>query len=153
MRIVLAVVGRARGELAAATSDYEQRAARYWPLEVTEVRAESARSLSPDEVREREAQRLLNAVPSGALIWACDELGKGRTSAEFAQALLRQQELAQDLAIVIGGAYGLHKSVRSCASQVLALAPFTLSHDLARLVIAEQLYRAGTIVRGEPYHK
>ncbi|HLV25331.1 MAG TPA: 23S rRNA (pseudouridine(1915)-N(3))-methyltransferase RlmH [Gemmatimonadales bacterium] len=153
MRILLVAIGRARGELAPAIADYESRAGRYWPLEVVEVRAESARSLSPDEVREREGRRLVQALPAGARVWACDERGRGMTSAEFAEALQRQQFAAQDLAIVIGGAYGLHEIVRSRADLVLSVAPFTLPHDLARLVLAEQLYRAGTIARGEPYHK
>ncbi len=153
MRIVLAIVGRARGELAPATADYEARAARYWPLQVVEVRAESARSLSDGEVREREGRRLLAVVPQGASLWACDERGRDMSSASLAGALRSQQELARDLVIVIGGAYGLHEDVRRNADMVLSLSPFTLPHDLARLLLAEQLYRAGTIVRGEPYHK
>jgi 23S rRNA (pseudouridine1915-N3)-methyltransferase len=153
VRIVLAVVGRARGELAPATADYEARAARYWPLQLVEVRAESARSLSDVEVREREGKRLMAVVPQGASLWACDERGRDMSSVALASALRSQQELARDLVIVIGGAYGLHDDVRRRASMILSLSPFTLPHDMARLLLAEQLYRAGTIVRGEPYHK
>jgi 23S rRNA (pseudouridine1915-N3)-methyltransferase len=63
------------------------------------------------------------------------------------------RERARDIAFVIGGAYGLAESLVTSAQLRLALAPWTLPHELARLVLAEQLYRAGTIARGEPYHK
>jgi 23S rRNA (pseudouridine1915-N3)-methyltransferase len=64
-----------------------------------------------------------------------------------------ERERARDVALVIGGAFGLGANVREKQSASLSLAPWTLPHELARLVLAEQLYRAGTIARGEPYHK
>ncbi len=76
-----------------------------------------------------------------------------RTSVEFAEWMQRQRELARDVAFVIGGAFGLDARVRAGALSALSLAPWTLPHEMARLVLAEQLYRAGTIVRREPYHK
>ncbi len=152
MRVVLAVVGRPRRDLAEAIGEYETRAARYWPLEVHEVREEPARSATPDLVREREGERLLARAAAGALV-ACDERGEQWTSARFAEWLQRHREGARDVTFVIGGAYGLAPAVRERAAVRLAVAPWTLPHELARLVLAEQLYRAGTIVRGEPYHK
>jgi 23S rRNA (pseudouridine1915-N3)-methyltransferase len=153
MRCVLAVVGRPRDAgLAAAIHDYETRAARYWPLEVKEVREERATSLAPDEVRKREGVRLREAV-GGARVVACDEGGTSYTSAAFATWLQKQREAARDIAFVIGGAFGLDRELRDTAPERLTLAPWTLPHELARLVLAEQLYRAGTIGRGEPYHK
>ncbi|HEX7121077.1 MAG TPA: 23S rRNA (pseudouridine(1915)-N(3))-methyltransferase RlmH [Gemmatimonadaceae bacterium] len=152
MKFHVVVVGTpARGPMAEAIASYERRAARYWPLAIHEVRAESARSAAPAQVREREAQRLLERA-SGAII-ACDERGVSLTSQEFARWLQKLRERANDVSFVIGGAFGLDETVRQRATRVLALAPWTLSHDLARLVLAEQLYRAGTLVRGEPYHK
>jgi 23S rRNA (pseudouridine1915-N3)-methyltransferase len=154
MRIVVAVVGKPRqAGLAAAIEDYEKRAARYWPLDVREVREEPARSGSADLVREREAERLVAAIPPSAQIIACDLNGRRLTSAAFASWLQQERERARDVAFLIGGAIGLGETARSRASSALALAPWTLPHELARLVLAEQLYRAGTIVRGEPYHK
>jgi 23S rRNA (pseudouridine1915-N3)-methyltransferase len=154
MRVVVAVVGKPRhAGLAAAIDDYEKRAARYWPLEVREVREEPARSGSADLVREREAGRLVAAIPAGAQVVACELNGRGMTSAEFASWLQQQRERARDVVFLIGGAIGLGEPARSRASMSLALAPWTLPHEMARLVLAEQLYRAGTIVRGEPYHK
>ena len=153
MRLVLVVVGRPRGDLAPAIADYEARTARYWPLEVHEVREEPARTVTLEQVREREGERLLaKAAPTGALV-ACDERGEAWTSDRFAGWLQRQRDEARDVTFVVGGAYGLAPAVRARAAVRLAVAPWTLPHELARLVLAEQLYRAGTIARGEPYHK
>jgi 23S rRNA (pseudouridine1915-N3)-methyltransferase len=153
MRLVVAVVGRPRDpDLASAIRSYEARAARYWPLEVREVREEPARGSAADLVRDREGQRLLTAAGGSHLV-ACDETGDGLTSQQFAEWLQEARELARDITFAIGGAYGLARSVRDRADRVLKLAPWTLPHELARLVLAEQLYRAGTIVRREPYHK
>ena len=154
MQIIVAVVGKPRhAGLAASIEDYEARAARYWPLEVREVRDERARSASADLVRDREGARLVAIVPSGAHVVACELNGRSLTSEAFAAWLQEERERARDVAFLIGGALGLGAAARARASMTLALAPWTLPHELARLVLAEQLYRAGTILRGEPYHK
>ena len=154
MRLVVAVVGKPRdANLAAAIRDYESRAARYWPLDVREVRQESAGDKSAGRARDAEGERLLAAVPTSAQVVPCDLSGRSYTSEQFAEWLQAQRERAIDVAILIGGAHGLSDAVKSRASSTLALAPWTLPHELARLVLAEQLYRAGTIVRREPYHK
>ena len=154
MRLVVAVVGKPRDRhLAAAIDDYETRAARYWPLEVAELREASGRGVSATDARAREGARLLERLPAGALVLACDERGDRLTSPQFATLVSGAREGAQDIAFVIGGAFGLADEVRSGAARVIQLAPWTLPHEMARLVLAEQLYRAGTIVRGEPYHK
>jgi 23S rRNA (pseudouridine1915-N3)-methyltransferase len=154
VRLIVAAVGKPRDrQLAAAIEEYETRAARYWPLTVVEVREASARGSSPAETRRREGERLVERLPPGALVIACDERGDRLTSPEFATLLAGARDAARDVAFMIGGAYGLDDVARRAASRALQLAPWTLPHELARLVLAEQLYRAGTIVRGEPYHK
>lgn len=154
MRVVIAAVGKPRDRhLAAAIAEYESRAARYWPLDVAEVREASGRGVSVDITREREGERLLERVPAAALVIACDERGEDLTSDQFSALVAGARDQARDVAFVVGGAYGLSDDVRRRASRTLRLAPFTLPHEMARLVLAEQLYRAGTIVRGEPYHK
>ena len=154
MRMLVAVVGKPRdAALATAIREYETRAARYWPLELKEVREEAGRSLSSQEVRDREAERLSAVLPDAAYIVLCDLSGTAMTSEAFAQWLQRRREQAKDLAFVIGGAYGIGAPAAQRASMRLSLAPWTLPHEIARLVLAEQLYRAGTIVRREPYHK
>ena len=154
MRVVVAAVGKPRDRhLAAAIDEYETRATRYWPLSVAEVREASGRGVSPAEAREREGARLLERIPAGALLIACDERGERLTSPAFAQLLSGARDDARDVGFVIGGAFGLPDAVRDAAARAMQLAPWTLPHELARLVLAEQLYRAGTIARGEPYHK
>lgn len=154
MQILIAAVGRPRdAALAAAIREYEQRAARYWPLHVREVRGAGGRQGS-DAVKAQEAEQLLGAIPDGARLVLCDERGESFTSTSFAQFVQAERERAAgDLVFMVGGAFGVGEMIRSRAWRTLALAPWTLPHELARLVLAEQLYRAGTIIRGEQYHK
>jgi 23S rRNA (pseudouridine1915-N3)-methyltransferase len=153
VRFRLCVVGRPRDTaLAASITDYESRAARYWPLDVNEVKPAAATGKGADSVRDAESERLLAAAGDAVLV-VCDERGKSFTSREFADWMQKQREAARDVAFVIGGAFGVNDDLRRCAKQLLALAPWTLPHELSRLVLAEQLYRAGTILKGEPYHK
>ena len=156
MKVIVAAVGKPRNaELAAAIEHYEERAAKYWPLDVRVVKEENARGAGEAQialVKEKEAERLTDRV-GGATVIACDEGGTAMTSSRFATLLRDFRERARDVAFVIGGAYGLADSIRDRAQTKLSLAPWTLPHELARLVLAEQLYRAGTIARGEPYHK
>jgi 23S rRNA (pseudouridine1915-N3)-methyltransferase len=152
VKIRLVVVGRPKvGGLAEAIAEYERRAARYWPLEVHEIRGGAGRERETEALLRREGEHLLERA-TGVLV-ACDERGAWLASRAFARWLQREREAGHDLSFVIGGAWGLSPVVRERASRLLSLAPWTLPHDLARLVLAEQLYRAGTIVRGEPYHK
>ena len=154
MRLVVAVVGKARNQaLGEAIRDYEKRAARYWPLDVHEVREERAAGISVDKVREREGQRLADKLPDRAQTVTCDIKGRAFNSTQFAEFLQSAREQDRDLAFLIGGAFGLASDLTSRSSVKLSLAPWTLPHELARLVLVEQIYRAGTIVRGEPYHK
>jgi 23S rRNA (pseudouridine1915-N3)-methyltransferase len=154
VRVVLAAVGKPRhAALAAAIGEYEARTAHYWPFEAHEVREEPAKSVSADLVREREGERLAAVVPKGAHLVACDPGGVSQSSEQFSAWLQREREAGRDVAFVIGGAYGLSEALRTAARTRLSLAPWTLPHELARLVLTEQLYRAGTIVRREPYHK
>src|SRR6185369_11918481 len=132
MRFVVAVVGKPRdANLAGAIREYEMRASRYWPLDVHEVREEPSRSGSADLVREREAERLLSVAPNNATVVACERGGRMMTSEEFSAWLQRLREQARDVAIVIGGAFGLGSAVKQRASQTLALAPWTLPHEVA----------------------
>ena len=106
-----------------------------------------------DRVKEKEGLRLSEKVPERAQTVACESGGKALNSAEFADFLRKARDEDRDLAFLIGGAFGLASDVSSSSTMRLSLAPWTLPHEIARLVLAEQIYRAGTIVRGEPYHK
>lgn len=154
MRLVVAVVGKARNRaLGEAIREYETRAARYWPLEVHEVREERAGASPEARVREREAARLAERIPAAARTVACEVGGKALDSRQFADLLLGAREQDRDLAFLIGGALGIDSALAARSQMRLSLAAWTLPHELARLVLAEQIYRAGTIARGEPYHK
>lgn len=154
MKVWVAAVGKPRdAALAAAIREYETRAARYWPLEVVEVKEESARAATEAVVMRKEGERVLARLPTSVRLILCDPGGDTMDSRVFASMLQQQRERAQDVAFVIGGAHGIGDVVRERPHQRLAIAPWTLPHELARLVLAEQLYRAGTIGRNEPYHK
>ena len=151
MRVIVAAVGKVRdANLAAAIEGYQARARRYWPMDLAEVREERG---TPAVVRAAECRRLLDSIPKGAQLVACDVTGKQFSSEEFAAWLQTQRERARDVCFVLGGAFGLTDEVRTKASLLLSLGRMTLPHEMARLVLMEQVYRAGTIVRGEPYHK
>ena len=104
-------------------------------------------------VMRKEGERLLERLPTSARLVLCDPGGDAMDSRAFAAMLQQQRERAQDVAFVLGGAHGIGDVVRERPHRRLAMAPWTLPHELARLVLAEQLYRAGTIGRNEPYHK
>lgn len=154
MRVAIAAVGKPRDEaLAAAIAEYERRAARYWPLDVIEVREERARSIAPSLVRAREGERILKRLPSHRGIVACEPGGRTMSSEEFAEWLHAERIAERDVCFAIGGALGLADDIRAAASLRLSFSAWTMPHELARLVLAEQLYRAGSMLRGEPYHK
>jgi len=150
---VAAVGGPGRGPLAELIAEYEDRAARYFDLETVEV-APGGAGLSPKARMEEEAAALLRRVPEELDLFALTRKGKGLTSTGLARFLERASTYgAAGAAFVIGGAHGLAPSLLGAADHRMSLSPMTLPHGLARLVLAEQLYRAGTILRGEPYHK
>jgi 23S rRNA (pseudouridine1915-N3)-methyltransferase len=155
MKLWLICVGRPAGLLQAAIAEYEMRARRYWPLEVVEVREQKAvKGMREAEVRSAEAERILKRAPKGAELVALTRTGVAWSSAQFARQLERAAvQGGADIAWVIGGAYGLDDTIARAAARTMTLSTYTMPHDLARLVLLEQLYRAGTIVRGEPYHK
>ena len=155
MRLLILVVGGPRHPgLADAIRDYEQRAARYFALETIEVAPGSGRGRAPGRVREEEADVLLRRRPGDLAACALTREGRAMDSGAFADWLgeLRTYALP-GAAFLVGGAFGLHERVLARCERRLSLSPMTLPHEMARLVLAEQIYRAGTILRGEPYHK
>jgi len=155
MKIAVVVVGKVRGSLEEAVRDYEERARRYWKLTVTEVAAGTAGGdATPQRVREAEGSRILARIPEDLEVVALTRAGEGMGSREMASYLAElATRSAPGVCFVIGGAFGLDESVLRRAKRKVGLSAFTLPHEMARAVLAEQLYRAGTIVRGEPYHK
>ena len=155
MKVGVAVIGRAKGAVGDAISEYETRARRYFTFDSAELKEEAYRGRGDaPRVRDEEGKRLLARVPGGCDIIALHETGKAWDSPKLAAYLADLQVRASPgAAFLIGGAYGLSDEILSCATHLLSLGAFTLPHEVARLVLTEQLYRAGTILRGEPYHK
>jgi 23S rRNA (pseudouridine1915-N3)-methyltransferase len=155
VQISVVAVGRPNRLLEPAIREYGGRAARYWKLDVTVVKGETASRNRPvADIQRAEGARLRTAAVPGHELVALTRTGEPWSSERLAAYL-------QDLAVhgadgatfLIGGATGLDADLVASARHRLSLSALTLPHDLARLVLAEQLYRAGTIVRGEPYHK
>lgn len=155
MTVTILAVGSPSRLMAPAIRDYEDRAARYWKLETVTVEPETATKNRPvQEIMAAEAHRLRAALPDRTEVLALTRKGKGFTSPGLAKYLNGLAVRgAEGATFVIGGAHGLDDGFLAEATHRLTLSTMTLPHDLARLVLAEQLYRAGTIVRGEPYHK
>jgi 23S rRNA (pseudouridine1915-N3)-methyltransferase len=156
MRVQLIVVGRAGRLLEQAVAEFEARAARYWNLEVVEVKDErgTARVGGEARVLAAEGQRVLQRVGPGLELIALTRNGDAWNSTRLSQHLARAGvESRAGVAFAIGGSLGLSDEVLRVAARRLRLSNFTLPHDLARLLLTEQLYRAGTIARGEPYHR
>ena len=151
--IRLVVVGRPRGALADAAADYERRLARALRLEVVEVREEALQHGTPAEVLAREARRLEPHLDGFRRV-VLDRTGTQVRSEELAERLRDWEERPpQRTAFVVGGSYGLAPGLAAAADVRLSLGALTLPHQLARVVLVEQLYRATTILRGEPYHR
>lgn len=153
MKVTVAAVGSpAPGPVARAIRAYEERASRYFDLEAVEV--EAGGGGTPEEIRRRESRRLMSRVPDDLQWLALTRTGKGLPSRRLARYL---EELGtygrEGAAFLVGGAHGLSEEALKRSRHRLSLSPMTLPHALARLVLTEQIYRAGTIIRGEPYHK
>lgn len=150
----LVAVGRIRDPgLRAACEDYATRIRRYVKFQIHEI-PDGRGPRDRDALVRRESATILEAVPPASrvvLLTRCGASPEG--SRDFAGRLARWEEGARDVALVIGGAYGVGPAVMERADEQLSLSPLTLAHEHARLILLEQLYRAGTIRRGEPYHK
>jgi len=147
-------VGRVRqAALREACEEYRTRASRYFKLEVIEVADSSRDGRTGAEAMRAEGAALLKKLPPGATVVALTREGEGEDSPGFADRMSRWQREARDVFFVIGGAGGLDQAVFDRADGRLSLSTWTVPHELARLVLLEQIYRAGTILKGEPYHK
>ena len=153
MRLTLAAVGRLRaGPEAELTQDYLARFARTGrslgmpPVTIAEVEARSGGMAE-------EARLLQRAIPPGSAIAILDERGSQLTSPQFAAQIAQWRDAGQDAAFVIGGADGLDPGLRDSADLAISLGRMVWPHLLVRVMLAEQLYRAATILAGGPYHR
>lgn len=153
MRIRVLAVGRDRSGLyQPALEEYARRLGRYARFEVAEV-PEARRYAGTPRARDEEGESLLSRLREGERLIVLDERGREPTSQELARRLGGWLSAGRDLCFALGGADGLSEAVKARADESLSLSRLTLAHRLARLVLLEQLYRAFTILRGEPYHR
>lgn len=148
----LLAVGKLRPCYREAGDDYLRRLTRYGPFLEREVR-EAGRAATPELRRREESARIAAALPARATVIVLDRTGSAWSSEEVARRLEGWRVNAAPLALLIGGAWGLEPALVKSAAHRWSLGPLTLPHELARVVVLEQWYRAWTILRGEPYHK
>ena len=132
---------------------YASRLVHYVPFSVKELpELKGAASLSHSQIKQKEGELLLKAVRPSDTVVLLDEHGDQFSSLEFASRLGKYLQAGKDLVFVVGGAYGFSPEVYARCQAKLSLSRMTCSHQLVRTVFAEQLYRAFTILKGEPYH-
>lgn len=154
MRITLLVVGKTTDpRLQSLIEDYQQRLKHYIPFEFVMVPdIKNAKTLSQEQLKSAEGQAILSFLTPAMDVLLLDEHGREFRSIEYADFLQKKMGSGRDLTLVIGGAYGFSKEVYNRANGKISLSQMTFSHQMIRLMAIEQIYRAMTILRGEPYH-
>ncbi|MFL5401394.1 MAG: 23S rRNA (pseudouridine(1915)-N(3))-methyltransferase RlmH [Gemmatimonadales bacterium] len=150
--LTLAAVGKLRPYYREAADDYVRRLKHHVKLHEVEIR-EASRAPSILAQLAEEGKRLGPKITPGSNLVALTRLGTGWTSRDLAGQLERWLQLSRPVTLLLGGSNGLDRSLIARADARWSLGPLTLPHELARVVVLEQLYRAFTILRGEPYHK
>ncbi len=155
MKLVVVCLGKTRERFVQeGIAKYLRYLKPYAEIEVRELREEKIHDLKDaPTIRKREAEKILKTIPSGAFLAALDERGHEFTSHEFAYFLNnRIESCVREMAFVFGGAMGLDESITEKADNVIAMSRWTFTHEMARLVLLEQIYRAFTIIKGKTYH-
>ena len=133
--------------------EYLKRLTHYLPVRLQVIpELRNTKALTPDQQKQAEGELILRAVPQSADLILLDEHGKEYRSVEFAQQLQKKMSSGRDLFFAIGGLYGFSQAVYERANGKVSLSQMTFSHQMVRLFLIEQIYRAMTILRGEPYH-
>lgn len=136
-----------------AYTEYAKRMPHEFRLMLHEIRPElRTQRKSIEQIKEAEATRIEMALPSTSQLLVLDEYGKDMTTVALAKLITQMQEQGQPIAFVIGGADGLHERIKS-KGKLLRLSSMTLPHGLVRVLVAEQLYRAWSILSNHPYHR
>lgn len=155
MKVVFLTVGKTSTPyIAAATDDFIRRASRYQPVEMVclpDIKA--GKGLTEEQQKQREGQAIIAALQPSDMVVLLDERGRQLTSREFAGEIERGMNAGlKRMVFIVGGPYGFSPEVYARANKQLSLSKMTFTHEMVRLFFAEQIYRAMTIMRGEPYH-
>ena len=154
MKTALILVGKTNDtHLQAIINDYAERITHYLPFESIVIpELKNTKSLSEEQQKVREGELIMKQLTAQDTVILLDERGKQYRSLDFAKWIEKQQLTARRLVFVIGGPYGFSSTIYDRANGKISLSAMTFSHQLVRTIFTEQLYRACTIIKGEPYH-
>jgi len=155
LKIKVIVVGKTlKGFIGQGVEEYLNRLKHYLRVDLIVIPdVKTGKSLPVEQLMRKEEELILSEIANGSEVFLLDEQGREYTSVELA-SIVEEKMVAgtKELTLIIGGAYGVTKAVKSKANGVIALSKLTFSHQMVRVILLEQLYRAMTIIRGEPYH-
>lgn len=154
MKTVLILIGKTTNKhFVAGINDYSERINHYMPFEIKVIQEiKNTKSLTEDQQKIAEGSLILKLLQPSDTVVLLDEHGEEMRSVAFAKWLQGKQFNARRLVLVIGGPYGFSQDVYDRATELVSLSKMTFSHQMVRLIFTEQLYRACTIIKGEPYH-
>ena len=154
MKITLLVVGKTiDAHIEALIQEYHKRLSHYVPFTLQVIpELKNTKALTSDQQKQAEGEVILRTVTSSTDLLLLDEHGKEFRSIEFADYMQKKMSSGRDVMFVIGGPYGFSEAVYQRANGKISLSKMTFSHQMVRLFFVEQVYRAMTILRGEPYH-
>lgn len=151
---IVAVGQRTPAWIEAGYEEFVKRMPREMPVQLVEIKPEPrGGNKNVDSLRAAEAARIRNALPARARVVALDERGEDVTTGQLSEKLRRWMEGGDDVAFLVGGPDGLSPELKAEAAEMLRLSSLTLPHAVVRVILAEQLYRAASILRGHPYHR
>lgn len=154
MKITLLVVGKTTDQrLQTLIDDYQQRLKHYIPFEMVVIPdLRNAKALTQAQIKEQEGIEILRRITPAMDVILLDEHGREYRSIEYAEWIQKKMSAGRDITFIVGGPYGFSAAVYERANGKISLSKMTFSHQMIRLFFTEQIYRAMTILRGEPYH-
>lgn len=154
MKITLLVVGKTTDtHIELLIQEYQKRLAHYIPFNIQVIpELKNTKALTPEQQKQTEGELILRTINSSTDLVLLDEHGKEFRSIEYADYMQKKMSSGRDVVFVVGGPYGFSQAVYERANGKISLSKMTFSHQMVRLFFVEQLYRAMTILRGEPYH-
>jgi 23S rRNA (pseudouridine1915-N3)-methyltransferase len=154
MKFIICAVGHKMPQwVAAGFQEYAKRMPREAAIELLEIKPEKRAGMKVEQLLDVEANRILAALPARCRLVAMDERGRQCSTVKFAESVAGWMRAGGDTVFIIGGADGLAPAIKNAADEVLALSTLTMPHAMARIVLAEQLYRTVSLIKGHPYHR
>jgi 23S rRNA (pseudouridine1915-N3)-methyltransferase len=154
MKFLVCAVGHKMPRwVAAGFEEYTRRMPHEATIELLEIKPEKRSGRQVEQLLAAEAVRILAALPPRCRMVAMDERGRQLTTPQLADSITGWMRNGGDTAFIVGGADGLDAGIKNSANEILALSALTLPHGLARILLAEQLYRAVSLIKGHPYHR